>query len=76
MSAFLSDFPSALTRSLALDNKILSAASATSPEYASILSVVTRQIFASMDITIPSAKPGQFKTSDVNIFMKDIGQSQ
>ncbi len=76
ISTFLNDFSDALNRSLALDNKILSASSAVSPEYASVLSLVTRQIFASMDITVPSAEPGQFNTSDVKIFMKDIGQSR
>lgn len=75
MSAFLSDFADALSRSLVLDDKVLSAASAISPEYVGILSLVTRQIFASMDITIPSAEPGQFGNSDVKIFMKDIGDS-
>ncbi len=76
ISAFLSDFSGALGRSLTFDNNVLSAASAISPEYTGILSLVTRQIFASMDITIPSASPGQFNNSDVKIFMKDIGRSQ
>lgn len=76
ISAFLSDSTDARNRSMDLDNKVLSAASAISPEYAGVLSLVTRQVFASMDITIPSAEPGKFNGSDVKIFMKDIGQSQ
>lgn len=76
MTAFLGDFTDAVSRSLALDNKVLSAAATISSEYGDILSLVTRQIFASMDITIPSAQSGQFNSSDVKIFMKDIGQSQ
>ncbi len=74
-SGFLNDFEDALSRSWTFDNKVLSAASSISPEYAGILSLVTRQIFASMDITVPLAKSGQLNGSDVKIFMKDIGQS-
>ncbi|KAF9443521.1 hypothetical protein P691DRAFT_679373, partial [Macrolepiota fuliginosa MF-IS2] len=75
ITAFINDFSDARIRNGGLDNKILSAASAVSPEYAGILSLATRQIFAAMDITIPSAQPGQFNKSDVKIFMKDMGIS-
>ncbi|KAF9443524.1 hypothetical protein P691DRAFT_787943 [Macrolepiota fuliginosa MF-IS2] len=75
ISAFLSDSSNARNRNSVLDNKIMSAALAVSPEYADIVSLVTRQIFAAMDITIPSAQPGKFNSSDVKIFMKDMGAS-
>ncbi|KAF9444145.1 hypothetical protein P691DRAFT_736930 [Macrolepiota fuliginosa MF-IS2] len=75
ISDFLTDFPSARNRSSALDDKVMSAASAVSPEYAGILSLVTRQIFAAMDVTVPSGTKGSLDTSDVKIFMKDIGVS-
>ncbi|KAF9443528.1 hypothetical protein P691DRAFT_778832 [Macrolepiota fuliginosa MF-IS2] len=75
ISAFLSDFSDARSRNSDFDTKVLSAASAVSLEYAGIISLVTRQIFAAMDITIPSMQPGQFNDSDVKIFMKDMGVS-
>ncbi|KAF9444696.1 hypothetical protein P691DRAFT_677102 [Macrolepiota fuliginosa MF-IS2] len=75
ISAFLNDFPGARNRGSDFDSKVSSAASAVSPEYADIISLVTRQIFAAMDITIPSAGPGKFNNSDVKIFMKDMGVS-
>lgn len=55
-----------------MDDQILTAASAISPEYAGMISLVTRQLFASMDITIPATQSRQPDPSDVRIFMKDI----
>jgi hypothetical protein len=57
------------------DDRILNAALQVSSEYAGIVLLVTRQIFASMDITIPVSTGGQPSASDVKIFMKDIGMS-
>ncbi|EKM77075.1 hypothetical protein AGABI1DRAFT_130801 [Agaricus bisporus var. burnettii JB137-S8] len=72
---FLGDFASARARGQAFDNNILQEASAISPEYAGIVSLVTRQLFASMDITIPGKEIGQPNASDVKIFMKDVSIS-
>ncbi|KAF7785231.1 hypothetical protein Agabi119p4_1396 [Agaricus bisporus var. burnettii] len=60
----------------AFDDGLLKAASAISPEYADIISLVTRQIFASMDITIAAGERGRTSPSDVKIFMKDISVSK
>ncbi|KAF5360446.1 hypothetical protein D9756_005173 [Leucocoprinus leucothites] len=76
ISAFLSDFKDARDRSLTLDNNVTSAASQTSAEYADILSIVTRQIFASMDITLAKTGDGGLDSSVVRIFMKDMGVSK
>jgi hypothetical protein len=76
ISAFLADFNDARQRNLGLDTQIMSAASNVSPEYTDIVSLVTRQLFASMDITIPKAQDGSLNTSDVKIFMKDMGASK
>ncbi|XP_006457508.1 hypothetical protein AGABI2DRAFT_181692 [Agaricus bisporus var. bisporus H97] len=72
---FLGDFASARARGQTFDNNILQEASAISPEYAGIVSLVTRQLFASMDITIPGKGIGQPNASDVKIFMKDVSIS-
>jgi hypothetical protein len=50
-------------------------ATAISPRYARLLAFVTRQIFASMDITVSPDPNGGFNTSEVRIFMKDMGVS-
>jgi hypothetical protein len=69
------DFPNARQRGQNFDDRVLSAALQVSSEYAGIVSLVTRQVFASMDITIPTGEGGQPSASDVKIFMKDIGMS-
>lgn len=75
ISAFLNDFEDAHNRSMIFDTKIMSAANEVSPEYADILSLVTRQIFASLDITLEKTGGGYFNLSAVRIFMRDMGVS-
>lgn len=65
----------ALKLSTALDDMVLSAAATISPEYVSILSPMTRQTFAPMDVIMTSSSFGSYNTSDVKIFMEDIGMS-
>ncbi|KAF7783398.1 hypothetical protein Agabi119p4_1422 [Agaricus bisporus var. burnettii] len=76
ISDFLGDFANARVRGQTFDDGLLKAASAISPEYAGIISLVTRQIFASMDITIGADERGRASPSDVKIFMKDISVSK
>ncbi|EKM77071.1 hypothetical protein AGABI1DRAFT_43976 [Agaricus bisporus var. burnettii JB137-S8] len=76
ISDFLGDFANARVRGQAFDDGLLKEASAISPEYAGIISLVTRQIFASMDITIADDDRGRKSPSDVKIFMKDISVSK
>ncbi|TFK38776.1 hypothetical protein BDQ12DRAFT_683316 [Crucibulum laeve] len=70
---FLADFDNAKTRALTLDNKIMSDGAAVSTQYADLLAISLRQTMASMDITIGRDDNGKWNTSDVKIFMKDIG---
>ncbi|KXN89757.1 hypothetical protein AN958_05297 [Leucoagaricus sp. SymC.cos] len=72
VSAFLNNFNSIRDRGLALDNRIVSAASQISAEYADLVSLLTRQIFASMDITLGQEQNGSLNSSDIKIFMKDV----
>ncbi|EKM77069.1 hypothetical protein AGABI1DRAFT_108435 [Agaricus bisporus var. burnettii JB137-S8] len=76
ISDFLGDFANARVRGQTFDDGLLKEASAISPEYAGIISLVTRQIFASMDITIADDDRGRKSPSDVKIFMKDISVSK
>ncbi|TFK38775.1 hypothetical protein BDQ12DRAFT_651125 [Crucibulum laeve] len=70
---FLSDFDAAKTRALALDNKIMSDGVAVSTKYADLLALSLRQTVGAMDITVGRGSNGKWNTSDVKIFMKDIG---
>lgn len=71
--AFLSDYNDALSRSEALDNQLTSAASGISSEYSDLIALASRQAFGGIDITVSNATGGGWNTSDVMIFMKNIG---
>ncbi|KAJ3567658.1 hypothetical protein NP233_g6220 [Leucocoprinus birnbaumii] len=73
--SFLNDFDNALNRSLVFENSVMSPASAISTEYADILCLVTRQVFGSLDITLSRTADGSVNSSDVRVFMKDMGSS-
>ncbi|GBE81170.1 Glutaminase A [Sparassis crispa] len=75
IEAFLSDFSNAQTRSVTLDEKILQDASAISADYGDLVSLAARQTFGGIDITVSNGTDGQWNTTDVKIFMKDIGTS-
>ncbi|KAF7783397.1 hypothetical protein Agabi119p4_1421 [Agaricus bisporus var. burnettii] len=75
ISDFLGDFANARVRGQTFDDGLLKEASAISPEYAGIISLVTRQIFASMDITVAVDEKGRTNPLDVKIFMKDVSVS-
>ncbi|KAJ7064034.1 DUF1793-domain-containing protein [Mycena amicta] len=75
INAFITDFPAAKTRALALDQKILADANAISQEYADVVSLGLRQALAGVEITV-SSDGSSFNTSDVLAFMKDVGNTQ
>ncbi|KAJ7073128.1 hypothetical protein C8F01DRAFT_269171 [Mycena amicta] len=76
IDAFITDFPAAKARALALDDKILADASAISQEYADLVSLGLRQALAGVEITVSNGSNGGYNTSDVLAFMKDLGNSQ
>ncbi|KAF7304072.1 hypothetical protein MIND_00638700 [Mycena indigotica] len=78
INAFIIDFPSAKSRAIALDQKILSDAGAVSTEYGDIISLGLRQALAGIEITVSNNLNGMggFNTSDVLAFMKDVGNTQ
>ncbi|KAF9007842.1 hypothetical protein BDQ17DRAFT_1350037 [Cyathus striatus] len=63
------------SKAVNLDNKILADAGAISSNYSDLISFALRLVFGAMDITIPRDSSGALNTSDVKIFMKDIGAS-
>ncbi|KAL4241900.1 Glutaminase GtaA [Abortiporus biennis] len=72
ISSFLSDYPSALSRANAFDEKVSKDASAISPDYASIVALSIRQGFAATEITVSKDAEGMFNNSDVMMFLKEI----
>lgn len=70
---FLDDFPNARLRADQLDAKILTDARSISNDYADILSLGTRQVFAATELTLGRGSDGSFNQSDVMMFMKNIG---
>ncbi|KAF7326594.1 hypothetical protein MSAN_02502900 [Mycena sanguinolenta] len=76
IDAFMVDFPTARTRALALDQKILQDARAISQNYADLVSLGARQAMAGVEITLSTFQNGSFDFSDVKAFMKDVGNSQ
>ncbi|KAI0930164.1 hypothetical protein AcV5_006948 [Taiwanofungus camphoratus] len=73
---FLSDFNGSLARSVALDEKILQDASSISGDYGDLVSLAARQVFGGIDITVSVGADGDWNTSDLKIFMKDVGTSR
>ncbi|KAK0246464.1 DUF1793-domain-containing protein [Armillaria nabsnona] len=72
---FLSDFSNAKQRAIDLDNKIMSDAGQISDNYADLVTLAARQALA-VDITVSKDSQGQWNTSDVMTFMRDVGNSR
>ena len=71
---FLSDYPSA--RAVSLDSKIMADATAILPAYGDLVAASLRQTMRSIDITTSKQADGEWNTSDVQVFVKDIGVSR
>ncbi|KAJ3525254.1 hypothetical protein NM688_g8429 [Phlebia brevispora] len=75
---FIQDYPNAIERAIALDEKILGDAANVSAHYADLVSLAARQALGGTELTIgqSSADSTQFNTSDVKMFMKNLGSQQ
>lgn len=69
----MEDFNGILLNSISIDNAVRADGLAVSPEYADILALSLRQVMASMEITISVGSDGQWNTSDIMSFMKNMG---
>ncbi|KAJ7195720.1 DUF1793-domain-containing protein [Mycena rebaudengoi] len=76
IDAFIVDFASARTRADTLDSCVLKDANAVSQEYSDLVSIATRQAMAGVEITMGKTADGEWNHSDVQGFMKDLGNSQ
>ncbi|KAK0233866.1 hypothetical protein IW262DRAFT_1505074 [Armillaria fumosa] len=72
---FLFDFSDAKQRAIDLDNRIMSDARQISDNYVDLVTLAARQALA-VDITVSKDSKGQWNTSDVMTFMKDVGNSR
>ncbi|KAF8992055.1 hypothetical protein BDQ17DRAFT_240301 [Cyathus striatus] len=68
-------FDDVRSKAIDFDNKVLADGGAISSKYNDLISFSLRMTFAAMDITIPRFGNGTVDTSDLKIFMKDIGSS-
>ncbi|KAK0481514.1 hypothetical protein IW261DRAFT_1334456 [Armillaria novae-zelandiae] len=75
IDSFLDDFPNAKQRAIALDNKTMSDAREISDNYADLVTLAARQALA-VDITVSKDSEGQWNTSDIMTFMRDVGNSR
>ena len=75
IDAFTNDYPSALSRAEALDAAIMGNASNISSNYVDLVSLNSRQVMASLDITVANGTNGQPDPTTAMVFMKDIGTS-
>ncbi|KAF9062758.1 hypothetical protein BDP27DRAFT_1481547, partial [Rhodocollybia butyracea] len=75
MSDFLSDASQALQRARNLDNRISNAATSISNNYSDLVSLASRQVMSTLEITVGVDLGGQINNSDILIFMKDEGTS-
>ncbi|KAF8995301.1 hypothetical protein BDQ17DRAFT_1430456 [Cyathus striatus] len=68
-------FDDVRSKAIEFDNKVLADGGAISSKYNDLISFSLRMTFAAMDITIPRFSNETVNTSDLKIFMKDIGSS-
>jgi Domain of unknown function (DUF5127) len=70
---FLEDFSNASSRAQQLDNKILQDANSISNDLGGLVSVAIAQVYGSMQLTVGSDAQGNLNSSDIMMFMKNIG---
>ena len=75
MNAFLQDYDNAISRAHAFEASLVTNASAVSSHYADLISLTARQAMAGVELTVGGVGP-DWNTSDVKMFMKDVGRSK
>ncbi|KAJ7142411.1 DUF1793-domain-containing protein [Mycena epipterygia] len=72
LSFFLNDYANALATANKLDAKIQADATKISPDYVGIVALSIRQSLAANELTISKKANGQWNTTDIMYFMKEI----
>jgi hypothetical protein len=70
---FLNDFSNASSRAQQLDKKILQNANSVSDGLGVLVSLAIAQVYGSMQLTIETDAHGNLNSSDIMMFMKNIG---
>jgi hypothetical protein len=70
---FLNDYTNALSRAQAMDKMILQNASSVSGPLGDLVSLAIAQVYGSTQLTIGTDEFGKLNSSDVMMFMKNIG---
>ncbi|KLO18697.1 DUF1793-domain-containing protein [Schizopora paradoxa] len=73
VSSFLQNFTSAVSQAEVFDNNLMDASLAISQEYADLISISLRAAVSSLEITIPQEDQGQWNSSEIQAYMKDMG---
>ena len=74
-TAVLQDYDHAVQRANAFDASLIKNASTVSSHYADLISLTARQAMAGVELTVGGTE-SDWNTSDVKMFMKDIGTSK
>ncbi|EPS94710.1 hypothetical protein FOMPIDRAFT_1054860 [Fomitopsis schrenkii] len=72
LSSFLGDYENALARATAFDAQVKSDASSISSNYADWAALAVRQAFGAIEFTLSKDSTGNYNTSDILVFMKEI----
>ncbi|CCM03143.1 uncharacterized protein FIBRA_05265 [Fibroporia radiculosa] len=72
ISEFLGDYNNALARANAFDAQVSADANKISSTYAGLVALSVRQVFGAIEITVSKTSSGQFNTSDIMTFLKEI----
>ncbi|KLO10456.1 DUF1793-domain-containing protein [Schizopora paradoxa] len=70
---FLKDFENALNTSTQFDLQIANDAANISPQYYDLVSIISRQAMSALEITVSKDVNGNFNSSDVMAFLKNMG---
>ncbi len=66
----MADYPAAYARAVAFDEKLRAYAARVSPQYVDLVSLVARQVFGAIDITVLGQSGNTTDATDVKAFMK------
>ncbi|KAJ8475297.1 hypothetical protein ONZ51_g6647 [Trametes cubensis] len=72
ITTFLSDYDNALARARAFDAQVNQDAAKVSTDYAAVVALSIRQVFGAIELTVSKTSSGDFNTSDIMVFMKEL----
>lgn len=76
ISALLQDYDDAVKRAETFETALLEGAAAVSSNYADLVALTARQAMSGTELTIGQNNDGTLNTSDVKMFMKNVGKDK